>query len=107
MYQAPDAKNWSPLTQQGTAVLSGETITITELPMKLLLQVDSIIPHTETTNLLVKLDDQIIQTPNGKDYEIIVRDASHREIRIEVTDPVTQASIVLIFPLNISQADIL
>ena len=82
-------------------------ISATTLPVKLLLTINSVTPQSASTKTIVKLDNQIIQTPNGKSYEITLTNSTNNNITITVNNPVTQATTLLEFPIKITQEDII
>ena len=82
-------------------------ISATTLPVKLMLTINSVTPQSASTKTIVKLDNQIIQTPNGKSYEITLTNSTNNNITITVNNPVTQATTLLEFPIKITQEDII
>ena len=74
---------------------------------QLLLTINSISPQSSTTKTVVKLDNQIIKTPNGKSYEITLTNSTHELITIHISDPITKAVTLLEYPIHITQEDII
>ena len=72
-----------------------------------MLTINSVTPQSASTKTIVKLDNQIIQTPNGKSYEITLTNSTNNNITITVNNPVTQATTLLEFPIKITQEDII
>jgi hypothetical protein len=55
----------------------------------------------------VRLDSQLIQSPDGKTYEITLQNATHEEITITVSDSKTKATSTVSLPITIIQKDII
>ncbi len=106
-YKGPDDTMWKPLTNSGIVNFDGKTISTSALPVKLLLTINSISPSSPDAKTAIKLDNQIIQTPNGKSYEITLHNSTHEQISIQVNDSVIQAMSLLEFPIHITQEDIM
>jgi hypothetical protein len=82
-------------------------ITARVLPARIQITLNSISPQSTTLKKEVKLDDQIIQTPDGKTYEITLQNATHKQITITISDSKTKAESTITIPLTIIQKDIL
>ena len=106
-YKWPNDTSRTPLTTTGIVSLNDKKISSTVLPIKLLLTINSISPQSSTTKTVVKLDNQIIQTPNGKSYEITLTNSTHELITIQISDPITKAITLLEYPIHITQEDII
>lgn len=106
-YQGPHDTSRQALEATGTVSKQNNGIMINALPAKLLLDINHITPQTPTTNLTVKLDNQIIQSPNGKAFEIPLYNNTHRILTISVYDSSTQSTSLIELPLHITQETIL
>lgn len=106
-YKWPDDTTRKPLTNTGIVSFDGTKISTTVLPIKLLLNIKTITPQSSTAKTTIKLDNQIIQTPNGKSYEITLHNSDHETITVNVNDSLTQATSTLEFPIHILQEDII
>ena len=105
-YKWPNDSARKALTDTGIVALKDMTISAAALPIKLLFTINSITPQSPSTKTVVRLDNQIIQTPNGKSYEITLTNSTNTSITITATNPITQATTVLEFPIKITQEDI-
>ena len=55
----------------------------------------------------MKLDNQLIQTPDGKTYEITLQNTTHEKLTITVSDNKTKASSTVSIPITIIQKEII
>jgi len=96
-----------PLSSSGVVSFDGTKISTTVLPVKLLLTINNISPLSSSNKTTIKLDNQIIQTPNGKSYEITLQNSDHQMVSVNINNPITQATSLFEFPIVISQEDII
>ena len=104
-----DSKRQSFAGQSSGAqiVMNTNGITSRVLPARIQLTLNSISPQSSTLKKEVRLDEQLIQTPDGKTYEITLQNATHKEITITVSDNVSKAESIVTIPLTIIQKDII
>lgn len=88
-------------------MMNANGITTRILPARIQLTLNSIIPPSPNAKKEVKLDDQFIQSPDGKTYEITLQNATHEKITIHVYDPITKADSTILIPITIIQKDII
>jgi hypothetical protein len=87
--------------------LNSNGITSRILPARIQITFNSISPLSKSTMIEVKLDNQPIQSSDGKTYEITLQNNNHEAIAITVSDNTTKATSTILIPITIIQKDII
>ena len=109
-YKWPNDTKWQNFVGQTSGaqvILNTNGITTRVLPARIQITLNSISPQSTSLQKEVRLDNQLIQSPDGKTYEITLQNATHEEITITVSDSKTKATSTVSLPITIIQKDII
>jgi len=109
-YKWPNDTKWLSFVGQTSGaqiILTTNGITSRVLPAIIQITINSISPQSTNLQKEVKLDNQLIQTPDGKTYEITLQNTTHEKLTITVSDNKTKASSTVSIPITIIQKEII
>lgn len=105
-YKTSQSPQFQKITATWAASLNNGTITLTQIPSIIKLQINQLSPNPTTVSKTVTIDGKKVISADGKNFEITIEDSQNHEMILLVADKPSGAETKIILPIQIDREEV-